>query len=84
MGGVCELLTDAYAHVALLEARAGEDVLNVADLWRGEEDHLQLSLRCVWVRHLQVRLSDGGRAPLLHNKHITCTGNTHRALLMTV
>lgn len=62
------MLTYAYAHVAFLKARTGQDIFNVAKLgWRNQTDH-QLVQDGVHVGGLQMRCSYRGSPTFIHCK----------------
>lgn len=65
------MLTYAYACVAFLKARTGQDIFNVAKLgWRYQTDH-QFVQDSVHIWGLQMRCSDRGRPTFIHRKDVS-------------
>ena len=66
------MLTYAYARVAFLKAGTGQDIFNVAKLWRRNQTDHQLVQDRVHVRRLQVRRSNRGGPTLIHREDVSC------------
>lgn len=65
------MLTYAYARVAFLKAGAGQDIFNVAKLWRRNQTDHQLVQDRVHIRGLQVRRSNRGSPSLIHREDVS-------------
>ena len=66
------MLTYAYAHVAFLKARAGQDIFNVAERgWRNQTDH-QVIQDGVRIGGLQMRRGYWGSSTFIYHKDVSC------------